>query len=308
MSVEIFSEGKPRDFEDFTALPKTKEQEQSWQNLNRSWWESNPMRYDFTESLSYPEFSKEFYQEIDRRFFSSVWAFMPWKKIPFDNLVDFEALGSRDVLEIGVGCGSHAQLLSSASRSYTGIDLTEYAVNCTQKRLNAFGCRGTVRRMDATAMDFPDASFDLVWSWGVIHHSADTKKILSQINRVLRPGGKALIMVYHDSVWNAYVRGALYYGILKGGFLKGKSINTLIQESTDGALARYYGVSEWANFVSDFFSVEKSYVFGSKSQLIPLPYGKTKEFFMSLIPNALGRWITNRPFFGFLLVTALEKQ
>jgi len=308
MAIAVFKKGGPEDFDDFTALPKTVTQEKKWQDLNKAWWEANPMRYDLTEKLAYAQGSKEYYEEIDRRFFSSVWQIMPWDKIPFDNLIDFGSLGQKDVLEIGVGCGSHAQLLSRAAKSFTGIDLTEYATKCSTARLKCFNCEGTIIRADATKMDFPDNSFDFVWSWGVIHHSANTRKILEEINRVLRPGGKVTVMVYHRSFWHTYVRGALYYGILRGEFFRKKSLNQVVQETTDGALARYYTVSEWNNSLSDLFVVKKTLILGSKSQIIPLPYNKTKEFLMSLIPNRLGRFIVNRPFIGFLMVSTFEKK
>ena len=91
-------------------------------------------------------------------------------------------------------------------------------------------------------MSFPDESFDLVWSWGVIHHTSDISFAIRQIGPVLRPGGKFVSMVYHRSVWNTVMRGGMYYGILKADFLRGKSLDRIIQDRTDGALARYYQI------------------------------------------------------------------
>ncbi len=91
-----------------TILPKSAEEAQEWQKINRSWWENSPMRYDWKKKIPYEEFTREFYQEIDSRFFSIVKDFMPWIKVPFDPLIDFESLSRKDVLEIGVGNGSHA--------------------------------------------------------------------------------------------------------------------------------------------------------------------------------------------------------
>jgi ubiquinone/menaquinone biosynthesis C-methylase UbiE len=308
MSLGIFSKGVPEDFKNSINLPNTEEQARKWQASNKSWWENNPMRYDITEKIPYKEYSKEFYEEIDKRFFQSVWQIMPWQKLPFDNLIDFDSLHEKDVLEIGVGCGSHAQLLAQHARSYRGIDITDFAVKCTRLRLSCFGINGSVLCMDAEKLNFPDNSFDFIWSWGVIHHSSNTRKILEEIFRVLRPGGKVITMVYHRSFWHRYVRGALYYGILRRNFFKSKSLNRIIQETTDGALARFYSLSEWNKLLSDLFVVEKNSVLGSKSQLIPLAHGRAKEFLMSLIPNGVGRFITNRPLFGWLLITSFKKK
>ncbi len=268
------------------------------------------MRYDFSSQIQAKEFSKEFYQEIDDRFFSDVRTFMPWSHLPFDPLLDFRSLHDKDVLEIGVGNGSHAQLLSLFARTFTGIDLTDYAVRSTTKRLQHFdryGASVSIRRMDAESMDFPANSFDLVWSWGVIHHSGNTRKILEEMERVLRPGGLAITMVYHRSFWNYYVIAGLFRGIFQGRILRTRSLHQTRQEIADGAIARYYSIPEWISLVADLFSVEEVKIYGSKSELIPLSHGRLKARIKSLIPNGCSRLLTNRFKMGMFLVSTLKK-
>jgi ubiquinone/menaquinone biosynthesis C-methylase UbiE len=305
--IKIFGKKTAPNFHDRTQLPDNKTQRLDWQKSNKFWWGANPMRYDFEKGIPYREFSKEFYEEIDRRFFKSAWHFIPWKNIPFDSLIDFGALTNKDVLEIGIGNGSHAKLLAQHAKTFTGIDITEYAVKSTSIHLSQYGLQGHILLMDAEKMKFDDDSFDFIWSWGVIHHSSDTRKALEEIHRVLRTGGKATVMVYHHSLWNYYIRGVLYYGISRGELFKKKSIDKIIQDHTDGALARYYTIAEWKTLLSGLFRIEKIQIFGSKSQLIPLPWGKAKEFLMSLMPDRVGRFLTNRPSIGFLLVSSFMK-
>jgi ubiquinone/menaquinone biosynthesis C-methylase UbiE len=187
MKVKTLKETLPPGFSDPTALPENEVQQDTWQKRNQHWWQSHPMRYDFSDALASQEFSPEFYNEIDRRFFESAWHYAPWKQIPFDSLIDFPALRNKAVLEIGCGNGSHAQLLATHAGAYTGIDLTDYAVRSTTTRLSLRGIGGTVLQMDAEKMKFPDNSFDFIWSWGVIHHSANTAAIISEMRRVLSP-------------------------------------------------------------------------------------------------------------------------
>jgi ubiquinone/menaquinone biosynthesis C-methylase UbiE len=227
-------------------------------------------------------------------------------------LIDFDSLSGQDVLEIGVGNGSHAQLISSYAGTYTGIDLTTYAVKSTRKRLAFFATNHlaqntTVMRMDAECMGFADESFDLVWSWGVIHHSANTRRILEEIHRVLRPGGTAITMVYQRNFWNYYLMAGLFRGILQRRMFKAGSVHNLRQELIDGAIARYYSRAEWRKLVSDFFFVEDLKIYGSKLEMIPLPSGRAKKTVQSLMPDALGRFLTNRCMFGMFLVTKLRK-
>lgn len=104
----------------------------------------------------------------------------------------------RDVLEVGVGMGAdHAELARARPRSLSGIDLTPRAIEFTRARLACEGLASQVEVADAEALPFPDASFDLVYSWGVLHHSPDTARALREVHRVLRPGGTARIMIYH---------------------------------------------------------------------------------------------------------------
>src|SRR5439155_13252307 len=165
----------PVGFDTPIAQPEVSADQQEWQKRNRTWWESNPMRYDWGDRIPGKEFTREFYEEIDRRHFSDAAHYTPPRQTPFDELIPFEALPKYDVLEIGVGNGSHAQLIAPHCRTYSGIDLTQYAVESTSHRLQIFGINGRVRQMDAEKMDFPDASFDFIWSWGVIHHSSNTE-------------------------------------------------------------------------------------------------------------------------------------
>lgn len=312
MSVSDLKNTVPEGFDNPVALPQTAEQHRAWQETNRSWWENHPMRYDFSDGVAASEFSKEFYQEIDARFFSDVRTFMPWTSIPFDPLIDFHSLRDKDVLEIGVGNGSHAQLISPFTQSYTGIDLTNYAVNSTTKRLELFDLdldphRTRIVRMDAEQMDFPDSSFDFIWSWGVIHHSANTRRILEQMHRVLRPGGTATTMVYYRNFWNYYIFAGLFAGVIQGTLWKTKSLHQTRQKFIDGAIARYYTIPEWRALVGDLFSVEDVKIFGSKSELLPLPSGRIKSTLQSLLPDSAGRLLTNNCRMGMFLVSTLKK-
>jgi len=110
----------------------------------------------------------------------------------------FDEARDRHVLEIGVGMGAdHLELAKSRPRGLAGIDLTKRAIAFTEARLKYAGLQSDLRVADAESLPFPDASFDLVYSWGVIHHSPDTPACFREVARVLKPGGLARIMIYH---------------------------------------------------------------------------------------------------------------
>lgn len=128
---------------------------------------------------------------------------------------DFESVRGLSVLEIGVGLGADHQLFAEAGADLHGIDITPRAIEHTQRRLNARGLHSDLRVADAEHLPYPDDAFDVVYSWGVIHHSPDTPAAAREIMRVLRPGGRFAVMIYH---WHSLVGYMLWlrYALLAG--------------------------------------------------------------------------------------------
>lgn len=108
----------------------------------------------------------------------------------------------KKVLEIGTGVGTDARQLISRGAEYYGINVDEGSCKLTRQALELFGVPGRLEPMSATAMGFADATFDAVYTFGVLHHIPDVDKAISEIHRVLRPGGKLLFMVYNRSSIN----------------------------------------------------------------------------------------------------------
>lgn len=122
------------------------------------------------------------------------------------------------VLEIGVGGGVDFGQWVIAGDKPTGIDLTTAGIDLTRDRLKMMGIedsRYSLLTADAESLPFEDNEFDLVYSWGVLHHSPDTAKCLQEIFRVLKPGGTLRIMIYHTPSWIGFMlwlRYALFSG------------------------------------------------------------------------------------------------
>lgn len=275
-----------------TQLPRDDAQRRQWQSANKNWWEAAPMRYDWRDEITAHPGTQSYFREIDQRFLSSAWKYMPWRNVPFDEVIPFDRLGNKDVLEIGVGQGTHAELIAPRCKSFTGIDLTSRAVEMTSRRLNLFDIPGKILQMDEEKMDFADNSFDFIWSWGVIHHSADTPRVLQEMHRVLRPGGKCTVMVYYKSWWSFYVCGLLR-GVFQRQFIKQGSLHHVVQNSTDGAIARYYTQRDWQQITSGLFRLEAIQVYGLKSEVIPIPHCTLKQFLEDLVPDGVAGFLTH---------------
>ena len=118
----------------------------------------------------------------------------------------FDQARGKRVLEIGVGAGSDFLQWCRHSDYATGIDLTEVGILLTRERLRLEGVaeeRYTLCTADAEELPFPDNSFDIVYSWGVLHHTPDTAQAFREMLRVLKPGSQMRTMIYHVPSWTA---------------------------------------------------------------------------------------------------------
>lgn len=156
----------------------------------------------------------------------------------------------RDVLEIGVGTGTdHLQWAKAAPRSLTGIDLSPRAIEQTRGRLDAYGLDSRLEVADAEHLPFADNSFDIVYSWGVLHHSPNTPRAVSEVHRVLRPGGVARIMIYHH--WS--ITGYMLW--LRHGLIRGRSLTHVYSKYLESPGTKAYTVKEAEAMFHDFKAV-----------------------------------------------------
>ena len=116
----------------------------------------------------------------------------------FSNLVhDYEGSGGKRVLDYGCGNGYVVAQYARYGAEVHGVDITEAAIELTRARFALLGLEGTFARSDGTAIPFEDERFDVVCSMGVLHHIPEPAPVVAELQRVLRPGGKLVVMVYN---------------------------------------------------------------------------------------------------------------
>lgn len=161
---------------------------------------------------------------------------------------------NKDVLEIGVGMGTdHAEWAKSTPKSLTGIDLTPRAIEHTNKRFTIFGLTSDVKEADAEQLPFDDESFDLVYSWGVLHHSPNTPQAIKEVYRVLRPGGLTRIMIYHKYSLTGYMLW-IRYGLLSGRPFR--SLYDIYFNHLESTGTKAYSIDEARVMLSQFAKVD----------------------------------------------------
>lgn len=206
----------------------------------RPFWIANQPGFRFTES---PPGSAAFYADIERHRY----ALEPSTR----EMAGFGRWSGCDVLEAGCGIATDGINFARAGARYVGVDLTTSALELAERRFAMEGQVGRFVPGSVTELPFADASFDLVYSCGVIHHVADTRRAVAEFHRVLRPGGQAIVMVYHRDSLNyrmsiMIVRRALVGALLIPGMTGVVSRTTgeavgLLEEHE--ALLRAHGIA-----------------------------------------------------------------
>jgi 2-polyprenyl-3-methyl-5-hydroxy-6-metoxy-1,4-benzoquinol methylase len=251
------------------------------QRGNSVWWTRNPMAYDWTEKIKLPRFSPGWYEAIDGAFLYGSRLFATLQQ-PFDRILPIPELRGARVLEIGCGMGLHTQTMAAAGAEVTAIDLTSTAVEATCRRLALMGLRAHVLRCDAENLPFTAGAFDFVWSWGVIHHSSRTARIVREIARVLNKTGACRVMVYNREGMPARICFIRDY-VLKGGFLR-QSFEETLYRSSDGFSARFYVREQFEDIFRAFFKDVSSEVYGQESDAIPLP-SSLRRWVLAIVPE-----------------------
>ena len=164
----------------------------------RAFWQANPCGVKFAEAAPG---TRRFYELVEAHRYSKEW------HIP--NAADFAGARGLKVLEIGCGLGTDGAQFAKAGADYTGVDLTEAAVDLARRRFELFDLPGKFQTADAENLVFSDETFDLVYSHGVLHHTPGTQKAIQEIHRVLRPHGRAVAMLYHRDSYNYRVNISL---------------------------------------------------------------------------------------------------
>lgn len=119
---------------------------------------------------------------------------------------EFNNFKGKSLLEVGVGAGTDFLQWVRGGALAHGIDLTEEAIDHVKHRLSLYGLEAKEFKVaDCENLPFENGKFDLVYSWGVIHHTPNTPKAMHEIIRVLKSGGKAKIMIYHKNSVLAYL-------------------------------------------------------------------------------------------------------
>jgi len=128
-------------------------------------------------------------------------------------------LKGKKVLEIGPGAGGHSALFAHHGAHVTSVDITFQRARSTSAKFELMAEKAdhcAALQGDAENLPFLEETFDIVYSNGVLHHTSDTEAAIDEVFRVLKPGGRAAIMLYCKSSWHYWLNMFLCVGVLQG--------------------------------------------------------------------------------------------
>ncbi len=195
-----------------------------------------------TEVAASTKFSRRYFEEIEEYRYSTEPEIFPFAQ--------FTRFRDQKILEVGIGAGTDFIQWVRAGAKAHGVDLTKEAVEHARKRLDIYGLKAEgLSVADAENLPYLDNTFDLVYSWGVIHHTPDTIRALEEILRVTRIGGKMKIMVYNRRSLSALYR-YLRFSLLRGKPFR--SISWVLYHHTESIGTKAFTMREVRNILANY--------------------------------------------------------
>ena len=160
----------------------------------REYWNARPCNIRHSPK---PVGTREYYDEVEARKYNVE------QHIP--QFAQFERWKGKKVLEIGCGIGTDTMSFARAGAHVTAVDLTEKSLEVARKRAEVFGFEDRVRFIQANAEKLSESvavePYDLVYSFGVLHHTPHPERVLDEIRKYVKPESTLKIMVYNRWSW-----------------------------------------------------------------------------------------------------------
>lgn len=200
----------------------------------KEYWDSRPCNLRHSKE---PVGTVKYFNDVERKKY-----FVEGHIVDFAKFPQWEG---KTVLEIGCGLGTETVNFARAGAEVTVVELSEKSIELAQQRVKAFGLSDKVKFYQGNAEDLtrivPEKKFDLVWSFGVIHHSPHPNRIIRRIRKYMGPQSELRIMLYYKYSWKVFWI-LMKFG--KGAFWKLDELVAKYSEAQLGCPVTYV-YSEW---------------------------------------------------------------
>lgn len=239
----------------------------------KQYWNNQPCNIKHSNK---PIGTKEYFDEVEKR------KYFVESHIPL--FAEFDKYIGKNVLEIGCGIGTDAVNFARYGANYTGIDISPKSVEITKQRFDVYNLKGTIMECDIENIfdynNFKNQKFDLVYSFGVLHHIPNISKAISNIKNLLKVGGEFKLMLYAKNSWK-------YFRIC----------NELDQYEAQNAvpIANVYSYEEIYELLKDFnnIKIQQSHIFPYKIAEYK-KYKYVKEDYFECMPDEMFKFLEEK--------------
>jgi 2-polyprenyl-3-methyl-5-hydroxy-6-metoxy-1,4-benzoquinol methylase len=163
----------------------------------QQYWDARPCNIRHSTK---PVGSKEYFDEVEAR------KYFVEPHIPA--FAEFERWEGKRVLEVGCGIGTDSINFARAGADLTAVELSSESLRIAAQRAEVMGVADRIRFLEANAEELTatltDEPYDLVYSFGVIHHTPRPERALAEMRALVTPGGTLKLMVYHRRSWKVF--------------------------------------------------------------------------------------------------------
>jgi ubiquinone/menaquinone biosynthesis C-methylase UbiE len=264
----------------------------------RNYWDQRPCNIRHSPK---PVGTREYFDEVEAR------KYFVEPHIP--RLAEFERWRGKKVLEIGCGIGTDTVNFARQGAFVTAVDLSSQSLELARRRVEVYGLQDQVRFYSGSAEELssfvPVEAYDLIYSFGVIHHTPHPERVVEQMRRYTKPGTVVKLMVYYRPSWKVFW---ILMGYGKGQFWRLKELVAKHSEAQTGCPVTYtYTRSEGRTLIeSSGFHTTDIFVDHIFPYRIPeyAKYEYVKAWPWSWTPHSAFRWMEHH--FGWHLCLTAE--
>lgn len=264
----------------------------------RTYWDRRPCNVRHSPK---PVGTREYFDEVEAR------KYFVEPHIP--RFAEFERWRGKKVLEVGCGIGTDTANFARHGANVTAIDLSPQSLELAKKRMEVYGLKEQVRLYSGSAEEMtrfvPVEPYDLIYSFGVIHHTPHPERVVDQMRPYTRPGTTIKLMVYYRHSWKVFW---ILMGYGKGRFWRLPQLIAEHSEAQTGCPVTYtYTREEGRRLIeSSGFHQTEAFVDHIFPYRIPeyVKYEYVKAWPWSWTPSSLTRWMEQH--FGWHLCLTAE--
>ena len=246
-----------------------------------------------------------------RRYFDEVEARKYFVEPHIPRFAEFEKWRGKKVLEIGCGIGTDTINFARHGAFVTAVELSEKSLEIARRRTEVYGLQDRIRFYNGNAEELSGflhvESFDLVYSFGVIHHTPHPQRVFEEIKRYCKPETEIRVMLYSKWCWKV-LWIIMTYG--KGAFWgAGELVRNYSEAQTGCPVTYYYSFADIRKLLKDFniITIQKDHIFPySIEKYVDYLYEKT--WYFSWMPKFLFRWLEKKFGWHTLTVAKLKKN